>query len=216
MTIAFPRDFPTSDFSNCDFNLVRGDAVARSYAGQIQAIELADPYWTMKATTQPLTPALRAKWKAWAASLKGSINQFYAFDIERLYPINYGASALTLTRAGGGTFDGTASLDAATATTLSISGLSNAYALAAGDHVSIGLEGGQRSLHVVTEDDTALVDGTVTVNVEPPVPASFDLLAAVQLVAPKCIMVMKPNSFNAPADGTGLAPVSFEAVQVLV
>jgi hypothetical protein len=211
MTIIYPRPFPTLRFNNCDFALVRVDAVNRSLGGNIDAFELAEPYWSMNAATVNLSIADRGRWQAWAASLKGS-KTFYAFDPDKVYPAAYGPAVLNLIRYGGGAFDGTATLTATAPGTISLSDLPANFAHTWGDHVSIGMSGGGRSLHVIQADAAGGAGGTSTVAVEPPVIADADFTAAVQLVRPTCIMKLVPGSFKAPGSGLA-APVSFQGVQ---
>jgi hypothetical protein len=215
MTILFPREMPTFGFDNCDFDLKRVDAVNRSNGGAIDAIELAEPYWSMTAKTVNLSIADRGRWQAWKASLKGS-KTFYAFDPDKVYPAAYGKAVLALLRYGGAAFDGTARLTGTTAGAISIADLPPNFAFTWGDHVSIGMSvGTRRSLHVIQADVAGSNLGTATVAVEPPVRAGADLAAAVQLVRPTCIMKLVPGSFSAPGSGRA-APVSFQGAQPLV
>lgn len=211
MTITYPRAFPTFKFNNCDFDLVRVDAFNRSMGGDIDAIELAEPYWSMTAATVNLSIADRGRWQAWKASLKG-FKPFYAFDPDKVFPAAYGPAVLNLTRYAGGAFDGNATLTATTAGTISIANLPVNFAHTWGDHISIGMSGAGRSLHVIQADVVGSNVGTSTVVVEPPVIAGADLAAAVQLVRPTCIMKLVPGSFKAPGSGKA-APVSFQGVQ---
>ena len=215
MTITYPRSFPTTQFTYpCDFKLMRGDAVNRSYGGRVDAMELADPYWSMKATTIDLDGPTRAIWRAWNATLKGSTKRFYAFDPDSVYPNAYGAGVLNLTRHGGGSFDGTCTLTGTTAGSLSLSNLPDNFVFSIGDNISIGMSGSQRSLHLITEAVTGNSSGVATVSVEPPVRAGADNSAAVQLVKATCIMVMVPGTFSASTQDYA-SPISFEAVQTL-
>jgi hypothetical protein len=219
MTISYPRSFPTAGFQTpCSFELMRNEAVNRVGSNQVQSMELYDPYWSAKFTTHPLYKADRSLWRAWVLSLKGSTKTFYAYDPDTEYPIAYpltaaGDSTLPALRYGGSAFDGTCTLVSNAAGTLTLSGLPVSYVFTPGDHVSIGMSGGQRSLHVVTEALTGSSTGTATIAVEPPVRSGADTGVAVQLVRATCIMVLVPGTFSAPSGV--LAPVSFEAMQTV-
>lgn len=214
MSIIFPRNLPGPGFETCEFDIVRNDAVNRDGAGHVDSMELYDPFWSMKASTPPLTRAERAVWRGWNLSLRGSNKRFFAHDPEHEYPRAYGKAALDLLRHSGESFDGTCTLVSTTATTLALEDLPDGYQFKIGDNVSIGMTGAQRSLHVVTEDVAGDTDGNATIPVEPPVRTGADVEVAVQLVRASCIMVMVPGTFSAPA-ANGLTPVSFQAVQVL-
>lgn len=214
--ITFPRSFPTDDFTDCEFKLVRGDVINRTYRGQVQTMELADPYWTIKATTNFLDKVKRAQWQAWANSLKGSIKTFYAYDPEKTYPLAYGRAVLSLLRHGGGAFDGSATLTGSTFDTLSLSNLPDNYQFVEGDHISIAITGAKLSLHEVIEAVTGDASGVATVTVEPPIVGAPTLAAGAQLIKASCEMVMTPNTFSAPAAGSGLTQITFEGTQPLV
>lgn len=205
---------PTKAFSQCDFTLTRGDAVNRSYGGRVDAMELTDPYWSAKMTTIILEQKERLLWRAWNASLKGSTKKFYAYDADSRFPAAYGSGFGSLLRHDTTAFDGTCTLTATAVGSISLSDLPDDYVFSPGDYISIGMTGGQRSLHVVTEPLTGESDGTATVPVEPPVRAGADVSAPVQLVEATCIMVMVPGSFSAPSQDM-FSPVSFQAVQTL-
>jgi hypothetical protein len=214
MAITYPRAFPSiARFAQTPaFTLLEGLAVNRTGGGEIEAMELADPVWTAKYQTVAVAEANRAAWTAWRASLRGG-RTFLGWDPGRPWPLAYGAPVLNLTRAGGGAFDGTAKVTAATAQGFTLATLPANYQVSVGDRVSLVRPNSQRSLHEVLEAAPANGSGVVTVTVEPTVPADVVINStAVQLVRPTCVFVLLSDTFQAP---TGLLPqpVSFDAVQ---
>lgn len=216
MAITFPRQLPFSGSifaPGSDLSLSRGDARNRDGNGMLEVMELADPLWNLKLVTKPLRPTVRAAWKAWALSLQGGIQLFYAYPPIQQYPIAYGVSALGLTRAGGGAFNGDVTITAISATGFSLSTLPASYSLRAGDYISVPLSSGSRMLHQIVETVTANGSGGATVTVQPPV-RSGSVTGTAQLVRPTALFVLKHETFSAP-DGEVLAPVSFEAMQTV-
>lgn len=216
MSIVYPLAFPSgASFSQCSFDLRVTEAVNVLPGGAVLAAELGDPLWTGKFVSGLCGPHQRARWQAWRASLRGSIGTFLGFDPDKAYPLAYGEAVLGLTRAGGGAFDGTATLDAATAGSLTLSGLPADYEVRAGDMLSFAWSA-SRALHMVVADAQADAGGVLEVEVMPPVllsPAPAED-AVVDLVRPACLMRIVPGSFSAPAARQSTT-VSFEAVQVI-
>lgn len=213
MTLTFPRELPSGEFENvfenCDFELVRQDAVNRA-GGRLLTNALFDPYWRAKVTTVALDRRERARWQAWNLSLKGAKNAFLMYDPDRQHPLAYGKAVLGLPRASGGLFDGTATIDAVTPTTATLSGLVANYLASDGDHVSIQLTTGRRTVHMVQEPVAASSGGVVTLLVEPPIIGTVSLVQPAQLVRARCTMRMV--SFSAPATENPAA-ITFEAVE---
>lgn len=213
MSIIYPRALPDgAGFISVDFKL--GEAAVQNTleSGAIQTMEMGEALWSASFQTFEMTMADRQRWQAWALTLRLG-KTFYAFDPEKVWPAAYGASVLDLMRAGGGAFDGTATLAAVAPKAVDLTGLPAAYHAKDGDMLSFPWNN-TLALHQVVEDATADGTGAVTLLVEPPLRLDPlpDLPSVVTLVRPSCIMKLKPTSFSAPA---GFEPqaVSFEAVQ---
>lgn len=216
MAIAFPRAIPSGlRFVRSQFTLRRNDVIAQTQGGGLQAMELGEPLWVLSAQTGPLRWSQRRELSAWNTSLRGASRRILAYDWIGSYPIAYGVSVLALARAAGGAFDGTAILNSYTSTTLTLSTLPAGYQALAGDRLSFPWNE-VRAFHEVIEDAVANGSGVVTVTVEPPVRTNPTpgAGAAVDLVRPPCVMVIRPETFSVD-EGPALAPVSFEALQVL-
>lgn len=214
MTVTYPRQLPFSSgfASGSDLTLLRSDAVNRSGAGQVQVHSLADPVWKLRLVTRSLRVSHRAIWKAWLLSMRGGQKRFLGHAPVVQYPLAYGAPVLGLTRAAGGSFDGTATLTAKTAYGVSLAGLPADYVASIGDMVSLRLSNGLRMIHIVTESATANEDGEASVSVEPFVRSNTVASQTdVQLVRASGQFAILHETISAP-DGEVLAPVSFEAV----
>lgn len=216
MAIIYPLGLPAgARFYQCEFALDEVQAVNTKRSGEVLAVELADRLWRAKFVTTLCTPDQQGRWQSWRGSLNGSIGSFLVADPNRDYPLAYGAAVLDLDRAGGGAFDGTATLSAWTATTVTLTGLPADYQAAAGDMLSFAWYG-SRALHMVVGDAQATAAGVLSVDVVPPVretPAPT-VGASVELVSPTCVMRLIPGTFSMPKQGREKSRASFEAVQV--
>lgn len=212
--ITFPRDLPDVRMLEVPaFELSYASAINRTGAGELEIMETGDPVWHASFTTEPVAWRKRMELSAWAASLRGGLRTFLAYDPFRCWPAFYGPAVLALTRAGGGAFDGSAKLTAIGANTITIATLPAGYQVSLGDMVSLVRPNAQRSLHQFVEAATADGSGIVTGTVEPAVPDDATINStALKLVKAPCVMVLQPDSFKAPA-GLGKLSATFEAVQ---
>jgi hypothetical protein len=212
----FPRALPAVNWlEQPSFDLMPVEGVNRA-GGSVQTMELADPFWSAKFVTEPLNWANRALLSAWKDSLRGG-KRFFGFDPFRQWPAFYKAAVLSLTRAGGGAFDGTAKVTANGTTTVALATLPASYHVSEGDMVELPRDGGLISLHQVIDVGGVVASGggATTVVIDPPAPADVTINATtVRLVKPRALMVIVPGSYSAPA-GVGRRSVSFDAVSVL-
>lgn len=217
MAITFPRAFPQDvRFARSTFTLARQQAVNALQNGAVQAMELGDALWRADFQTEPLAWSARRAWDAWAKTLKDGMNTFVGFDWIGSYPIAYGGAALALTKATGGAWGGQATINAVTATTITLLGLPTAYKARAGDRLSFAWNG-SRAYHEVMEDATGSGAGAITLTVEPairlnPLPV---IGAIVDLIRAPIVMKLAPGTFQNP-DALGSQPISFQAVQAIL
>lgn len=216
MAISYPRPFPAGAYfgSGTAFRLLDLSVQKTLQAGAVQSIDLGPSLWTATFQTVELQMRQRQVWQAWELTLRGG-RTFLAYDPEKQFPSAYSTGVLSLTRAGGGTFDGTAILASVTATSVSVTGLPAGYIAKVGDMLSFPWNN-VHALHQIMEDATANGAGAATFRVWPrvqttPAPAGG---AAVRMVQPWCVMKIKPGTFSAPASTSNSpTPVSFEGVQ---
>lgn len=170
MAISYPRSLADLSFAvamECDLQLVTGTAGGRTRGGGTLSVEIAAPYWDFRMETRPLTRSEKAQLQAWWNTLRGGGKTFYAWDRFNSYPQAYASQSavLALTRAGGGSFDGTFEITSVPdAYSLRTNGgaafLPANFVLTAGDYISC-IKSGVRSLHRVTQDVTATIGGVM-------------------------------------------------------
>lgn len=219
MTITYPREFPDEPFQamQCRFDREPLGAISRSASGRIAFQEfVGGGLWQAHYQTKPLSETNYGRWHAWKLSLRGNYT-FKAYDPRRCYPIAYGPSLLNLTRAGGGTLDGTVTVTAAGGGTISLSGFPASFTITAGDYISFQWLGGQ---HLVKFLETMNANGSgviTSIAVDPWLRADDGSPSGVPvtgtLVKAWCEMKILPGSWS--GDRSILDPVSFDAVQHL-
>lgn len=215
MSVAtFPRVWPsTIQFVESDFVPFRRQAAGVFGGGRDVVVDRGIPQWTATLKTRKLFTDEVGTVKALRASLRGAARFILLSDPWRPYPAAYMPQGWgSLTRAGGGAFDGTATL-----TTIANSGLAGigrdvitlgtlpaSFKLINGDYVGL-IQSGIYSLHQVLDvaQVTANGSGVATVWVEPEVPSQFTTSAVVNLLAPLGKFRIDPAKFTLPVDATG-------------
>lgn len=217
MTIAFPRELPDpGGLRGASFDLRYAQARALARGGLPQVIEIGRPLWDARYETYALAETQVAAWEAWTASLRGGRRLFRAWHPLRRYGLAYRSGYDGMTRAGGGAFDGTATLASVGAAldTMTISGLPAGLVISAGDMLSFAHVAVQ-SLHRVVEGATASGGGGATVAVEPEIIPSPPANAAVSLVKAWCNAVIDPSTMQLRWTSDRRAIVTFQAMQAL-
>jgi hypothetical protein len=169
MPITYPRTIPSFAGANEGaLDLTHVTTGSRTRGGSMTVTDLADPFWDLTWTTGSLRASQKSELSAWWSSLRGGGKTFLAYHPGARWPAAYAleATILALTRAGGGAFNGTASITSfpdARTIAMSSAGASRlpaGFQLSAGDMVSIVKPGSPNrySLHRVVEAATA--DGT--------------------------------------------------------
>lgn len=124
---------------------------------------------------------------------------FRAFDTTRPRPVKYINGALSGTKAAGGAFDGTASLQSITdSRTIVVSGLPAAWQLRVGDYIELRQSPEVVSLHRVAEDVASNASGVATIKIRFALPPGiFSAGATVNFEKPSFLAKTDPGSFNA-------------------
>jgi hypothetical protein len=215
VTITYPRTLP------CGVQTVEMvpdyvQAINQSRGRVTQVLERADPRWRFSATYAPMERAAFQALQAWLLTTEGSLVQVLVHDAMQPYPLLYPRAVLeALTRASGGAFDGTATVNALGPTTVQLGSLPAGFKLSAGDYVGLA-EGGKYGLVKVVEDKTASGIGNVTLDVRPRFQTKFFTTAAqAHLVRPACLMTLDPGSVSAARTAGRRSPISFSGVQFL-
>ena len=212
MAITFPRELPFMPNVESTFELDPGTAVARHARGLAGTTSrVREPLWTVRFATEPLTIADKAAWQAWYNSLGGGLKLFLGWDVTRHQPLAYPNGVPTIIA---GTWDGTASVTSlATPGQIAVTGAPAAFALRPGDRVGL-VESGRYGFFEVAEAATANGSGAMAIPIQPLVQPLFTAAATAVLHRPRCKMMVMAGTFSCPGVG-GLAPVSFQASQVL-
>lgn len=188
MTISMPAGLV---LVQTPLRLIRGVQTSPLRGGGALSVAYAPDRWTTKLETpaalerEQIDPI-----RAFLDRLQGGVARVYMGDWLRRHPVAYPNGLGGLTRAGGGSFDGTADVTALSAYTVSLATLPNGFALGAGDMVGLA-EGEARSLHRIVEAATANSSGVVTLTVEPAIPTPvFTAAATANFSSPVCIMAL--------------------------
>ncbi len=184
----YPLMMPTTGVRSTSFELVEIDAVNELVSGATPATQIAPPYWDISITTANLqrrTSRYRL-WRSFLDSLRGQkkIGLFYDADAPR--PANYIGGIVGMTKAGGGSFDGTGDVDTVTnIRQVTISGLPASFVLLNSDYIEFR-KGGRSSLHRLISDSTANGSGVVAIYFEPALSQYFDATSTFNLEKPCC------------------------------
>ncbi len=177
-----------------------------------QVIERSPPRMFAEVTTRSLDRAEYQRMRAWWESLQGGFNAMLLYDTAHPRPINYRTGFDGVLAHGGAVFDGSATVTAITPGTVTLECLPSTFDLKSGDYVGF-LEGGRRSLHMVTEDVTA-VDGVAALTVQPFIHTTIFTTSATALFDKphaKFRPVTNSDSFDY---GAGRGRFSFQATQI--
>lgn len=145
---------------------------------------------------------------------------FRAHDVFRPRPIEWsrqhGNQPLSGPRAAGGTFDGTATITARTATSLIVSGLPANFQFRAGDYVEVRKGPSLISLHRITQDAQATSAGTVTLAIRHTLDTGiFTLPLTANFEKASCLMQIDPGSWSGSKSWGARRP-SFTAQEVFL
>lgn len=197
-----------------DFSIERYMAGNKTRGRHYDVVELADPRWLVRVTTGKLTKQEHHALRAWWDSLAGGLNDFHIYDVQKLLPGGL-LSLNGLTRAAGGAFDGTATIDAfPTINSISLSGLPAGFSLLAGDYVGL-VEGTARQVLRVVSAISANGAGVVTLDVAPHIETAVFTTAAVANFDKPVITVIPQNGSWQGEPDKGLSAAGFTAIQRL-
>lgn len=228
MTIAFPEALPSqllARLSTCIFSLDYTQDIAPTRGGANIVRDLGPPLWHCTYQSALLVPSSFKAVEAWLDSLGGSVNPFYGYDLQRSYAANYPNGYGGLTRAGGGgSFDGTANLEAVNSdnVTIEIGNNSNpavtlpaGFVLTVGDYIAFEYTTSVRALHRVVLGGTADGSGNCVVEVRPQIRAGWSP-STVLLAQPAGKFLILPGSVKKNMQPWGAAAVAFEGIQSLL
>lgn len=213
MTIVYPRALPGCEFTSFNLDIEWFGSANQLQGGHTQFAAFAWPRWRL---IQARTIAFqhtradhrlaRRKWSAWLSSMRGGAQSFYCYDVRKPYPYHYPG--------GVGLTDGIGNGSSVTAYSLTVSSIMSGMKLEPGDMMGL-IQGGNYSLHRMTESRTASGSTFSGLAVEPQINTSLFTFPTVNFIKPVCIMTIEPGSVNNP-DGIDNPPISFRAIQKVI
>lgn len=231
MALVYPIAMPASGIAQDYFELLRFDYGAPEDSGRIGGITGAPPKWEAEWTlSKTMTLAMSDEWRAWITGLRGAQRLFLGYDRERPFPKAYRGGFGGLTRAGGGSFDGSASAWSQTIAAngdadVQLSGLPAAFAIGQGDYVGLrwtssgGTVNNRRAMVRARTAAVANGSGVATLTVEPPIDMRVVPVGAVaHLDNAACLMKLRSDKTElSPKDRMGIMRGgTVSAIQVMV
>lgn len=198
-----PAAMPTLYVASQEFELQRVDFASPEASGRIGGVQVGFPLWTGVWTLGRMPIDNSDEWRAWLSGMRGATRRFIGYDLSRLYPKTYPTGFGGMTRAGGGSFDGTATSWSETITAdgdsqPTLHGLPAGFVLSQGDYIGfhwVATETAVAGLiwhapvRVIT-GGTANGTGDLTVTSEPPIPSAVPGTAIAYLNNPGCTMAL--------------------------
>jgi hypothetical protein len=219
MVISFPRDIPEINgfqpFRALSFQPEFMQTRRTSRGAQPQVADLGSALWVAQMTSMELSHEAALELETWLQTLRGGSRLFKLWHPLRRYPKHYRDGFAGLSRAGGGSFDGTCTLNAigAQRDTIELTTLPASFVFSNGDMVSYPIGASSRALHRVVEASTGSGGGVATIAIEPTVPLGVATAVTATLVKPYCLASVDAASIKASYQAGQSATVSFTAIQ---
>jgi hypothetical protein len=203
----------------CVFDPVVVRNMDRMEGRRTESMRSGTAYWRATYRSTNLTSRQMGDLEAFMMRAGDGGEVFRAYDASRPRPIEYEApnhAVLSGTRAGGGAFDGTATVTARTATTLTLSSLPANFQFRRGDYVEVRKSNELISLHRLVGDAQANSSGVVTLTFRYALDLqTFTLPLTANFEKPCCLMQVVPGSFD-PSKPLVELQGSFQAEEVFV
>jgi len=205
---------PYTNLASCLFTPIQNVTAASVGRGLVvNVFETAEQLWRVQVQTVALKPhaAPHAAWRAFRAKLRGGLNTFSTWDVNKRTPLAYPTATASASISGG--WNGTATVSALGASgALGLTGLPASYVLSAGDYIGLE-EGGRYDLYEVATSVTANGSGVVTVSVLPYLRSTiFTTSAVARLWRPVATFIIDPASWD--EDGSfSTSRISFSGSQ---
>jgi hypothetical protein len=207
---------PELTFAEFDMRPVNTRVSNAMLGRSTETADFGTPYWRLYAAqAAELTNSHIDDVSAFFAEASKGGNVFACHDYYRKRPRAYGSTPLSGTKAGGGSFTGSAVLDTVTdSRTIVVSGLPASFAVNRGCLVEINKSSTVRSLHMAMADATANGSGVVTLTIDFPLNTTVFTAAnsTIQFEKPSCLMLLDPGWSMPKAWGSRTA--SFSATEV--
>lgn len=182
------------------FSLLHATTTQAEGGGGVAAARLGQPRWVSELQTGTLADPHLREWRAWLEEQAEGVGRFYLPDLSRRRPAAYPGGVASLTRAGGGAFDGTVawSVDSSR-TVVSLSTLPSGLVLTAGDLLGFRWAVTRRAVVAATVSVTANPSGVAVLDVAPFVPLDVPADAVCSLLDAEIVARVTPGSVDAPS-----------------
>lgn len=207
---------PIIGWESVSFDPVRPRSLSRMEGRRTEAVTFGTPYWRASYQAPWLEYREFGMMDAFMMRAGDDGEVFRAYDPFRPRPIAHDdGKALSGTRAAGGAFDGTATLQSITdSRTVVVSGLPASFQFRAGDYAEIRQSVSVVSLHRVQEDAQADALGVVKLSIKYALDTQhFAAGAVVNLEKASCLMQIDPGSYSGRKSWSDRKP-SFTAQEV--
>lgn len=206
-----PIPLPSYRMTDTDFALTSVDAYNMLPNGAGYGTELAYPYWDVTFTVHRMNNPEHGYWDGFLDALRGAKRSFLAYDANRPTPINY-PNVVGMTKAGGGTFDGTGAISAITDINhIACTGFPATFQMLTGDYVGF-VEDDKYSLHRLFTDETSDGSGHITLGIEPYLVTDiFSTAATVVVYHAQGEFILKPGSKPDRSRNIEAKPLTFAA-----
>lgn len=211
-----PLTPPSSGASQQQFDILRVDYQSAEASGRIGGVQAGFPLWKLVWTLGNMGRDRTDAWRAFIDQVRGATRRFLAWDLGRPYPKAYLTGFAGMIRAGGGSFDGTAtswseSITADGDSQVTLHGLPVGFVMGQGDYIGFRWTAIETSVSGLTWHAPVRVvtggaadgSGNLTVTSEPPIPLAVPNTAVAYLDHPKAVMALVTDQSNlGPIDRT--------------
>ncbi|TGR32996.1 MULTISPECIES: hypothetical protein [unclassified Mesorhizobium] len=197
-------NLPAVPFMPAYPQLMESVSVSRSGTRAMSFVEYADAYWTIQMKTVPLKPAQRLVVEAFKDACRGGLTTITYTPQHMCVPQAYWGDS------GNAALSNSGNLVSITGNSLVINSVDNGLTLGPGDLIS-ATTGSYNSLFRVQTGATAAAN-TMTITVEPTVPAYITAGAVITFKNPIANMRVMPGSFSIGDDFFSSA--SFTLVEI--
>lgn len=212
--IILPLPETPSGIARVTLDIERVDFAAPEASGRQGGVQAGFPVWAARLELDRIDPVSADLWTAFIDRLRGRLRRFYCGEPSRSRPVAHAFGMTSLTRAGGGAFDGTAAswsqtVDDDDDATLHLTGLPAGFVLTPRDLIGFkwdaeGAAAGtfaRRTLARCVTSAVANESGEVSVIAEPPLDTELVPEGAIaHFDDPLCVMQQVPEE-------TELAPI---------
>lgn len=211
--VATPLALPPGyRFGEWTLKMVHSRDVSMLEGRRLESADFGTPYWTLTARTASMTIAKADAFESFLFQASRGGATFVCPDLYRKRPRAYGETPLSGTKAIGGAFNGSATIQTITnSRQVTVAGLPAGFVLKAGDLIEFNASALVRSLHMITANVTSGGGGQAVVKFEPPLNTTvFTTSATAQFEMPSCVMML--TEYDMPK-GAGAKVATFTATE---